>query len=422
MAPPAYRNLRDADVGGKRFTYHAAGRIARGMTFRPDHRLEGAPSIHEHSWEIADGKLIFRHRDGRPTVELEPVGRDRYQGRDWTTSPPSSAQLSPTFRSAFPRLNLVMRQLRYAFHPDRRPQAQILSPAQLLDNSLTLRLGAKLLRWIFPSGREQQFLRRALLPWVWPQHQLLDARSPVDFTIGVHLNDATIRSVFAYLPGRKFLLGGEKETRHPRLPDCVSFVQNSLPDDDPAYIRYAPTFCCWCPPRNEPKTRKCSVVDNGQYAWRSKMIHELAKHIGDVDIFGKLSGRPLGGYHWKRAKSEFGNDKYLGLENSCFYLAIERAVAQDYITEKFTDAILCQTVPIYDGAPNIALYARDNSYINAADIQRVDWYNWRQEYEKRRPALLAQKELIRTRLNVFSYFHLLTEDLSLLAKPRPITA
>ncbi len=422
MTPSSYRNLRDADVGGKRFTYHAAGRSARRMTLRPDHRLEHAPSIYEHSWEIADGKLIFRHRDGRQTVELEPAGRGRYRGQDWTTSPPSPARLTPEFRSAFPRLTAAARKLRYAVRADKRPTPEILTPAQLLERSVTIRLGVKTLRWIFPSGRDQHFLMRALLPWVWPQHQLLDARSPVDFTIGVHLNDATIRSVFAYLPGRKFLLGGEKETRHPRLPDCVSFVQNPLPDDDPAYIRYAPTFCCWCPPRNEPKTRKCSVVDNGQYAWRSKMIHELAKHIGDVDIFGKLSGRPLGGYHWKKARSEFGNDKYLGLENSCFYLAIERAVAQDYITEKFTDAILCQAVPIYDGAPNIALYARENSYINAADIQRVDWYNWRQEYEKRRPGLLAQKELIRTRLNVFSYFHLLTEDLSLLDKRRPITA
>ena len=61
MTPPAHRNLCDADVAGKSFNYRAAGRIARRMTLRPDHRLEHAPSIHEHSWEIIDGKLIFRH-------------------------------------------------------------------------------------------------------------------------------------------------------------------------------------------------------------------------------------------------------------------------------------------------------------------------------------------------------------------------
>ena len=96
-------------------------------------------------------------------------------------------------------------------------------------------------------------------------------------------------------------------------------------------------------------------------------------------------------------------------------------MADDYITEKFTDAILCDAVPIYDGAGNIDVYSYPEAYIRTSDVGNIDWNNWQAEYDRRLPAVQAQKELIRTRLNVFSYFHLLTEDLSLLDKIRPMT-
>ena len=150
------------------------------------------------------------------------------------------------------------------------------------------------------------------------------------------------------------------------------------------------------------------------------MIQELSGRIGGVDVFGKLSGRPLGGYH-NKGRNNLGNDKYLGIQRYCFYLSIERAIADDYITEKLTDAVFCNAVPIYDGAPNIGQYALPGSYILASEIDRVDWNNWRQEYQKRLPILQAQKELIRTKFNLFSYFDLLTQDLSLLSSTRPIS-
>jgi hypothetical protein len=59
--------------------------------------------------------------------------------------------------------------------------------------------------------------------------------------------------------------------------------------------------------------------------------------------------------------------------------------------------------------------------VPAADVGNIDWTAWKTEYERRRPAVLAQKELLRTRLNLFAYFHKLTDDLSLLDRPRPIT-
>ncbi len=423
ILPYAFRktvaDMNDCDIAGKRFSYRAAARWSRRMTLRADHRLEGAPSINEHSWEITDGKLVLRHRDGRRTVEFVADGGGHFSGADFTATPPAPATLTLDLRAHFGPVNSIFRKLRYTLRPDKRPAPLVLSHLALLENSVAIRFGRKAVRWVFPTAAVKQFMFRAILPWVLPGCEVITSDAPTDFVIGAYLNDQTIISTFADLPGHKFLLSGEKETRHPRIANCVSFVQNPQPDDDPGYIRYAPTFCCWVPPRDAVKTRKCSVVDNGQYAWRAEMIRDLAKRIGDVDIFGKLSGRPLAGYHGSSG-SDIGNDKYLGIENHCFYLSLERAVADDYITEKFTDAMMCNAVPIYDGAANIGLYACPESYILSADVDKIDWVNWRQEYEKRLPSLLAQKELIRTRLNIFSYFYLLTEDLALLTDARPM--
>ncbi len=416
----AGKEILERDIAGKRYVYRAAGRRSRRLTLRPDHRLEGAPSIHEHSWAIEDGHLVLRHRDGRRTVELTTANRKHFTGTDLTTSPAQTARLSPEWRSAFGPLNTLVREIRYAIGAGKRPEPAVLPRSRLMENSVMIGFGNKTIRWIFPSSDVMRFMSQTILPWVMPGCNMISGDAPADFVVGVYLNDATIAGSVADLPGQKFLLSVEKETRHPKIPRCHSFVQNPLPEDDPACIRYAPTFCCWVPPRDAIKTRRCSVVDNGQYAWRAAMIRDLARRIGDVDIYGRLADRALGGYH-RSSDSHHGNDKYLGIENHGFYLSLERAVADDYITEKFTDAILCNAVPLYDGAANIDLYAYPESYILTSDVEKIDWKNWQAEYQKRRRAVLAQKELIRTRLNVFSYFHLLTEDLSLLTKIRPIT-
>ena len=117
----------------------------------------------------------------------------------------------------------------------------------LSENSIGLRFEHKKIRWIFASPADMHFFQKVLLPWVFPDFNLISPEQAVDYVVGVYLNDETIRSTFAQLPGQKFLLSCEKETRHPRVANCHSFVQNPLPDDDRTYIRYAPTFCCHAP-------------------------------------------------------------------------------------------------------------------------------------------------------------------------------
>ncbi|MCY4259911.1 MAG: glycosyltransferase family 10 [Rhodobacteraceae bacterium] len=77
-----------------------------------------------------------------------------------------------------------------------------------------------------------------------------------------------------------------------------------------------------------------------------RLRHQIAAFIAkehlDVDVIGK-GYRPFAG-------------KWEGLAPHRFSIVIENAVQPNYFTEKLIDAILCDTVPIYLGCPNIDRY------------------------------------------------------------------
>jgi len=77
-----------------------------------------------------------------------------------------------------------------------------------------------------------------------------------------------------------------------------------------------------------------------------KLRHEMVDHIRklglDVDIMGR-------GYHPFEHKED-------GLAPYRYSVVIENVREKDYFSEKLVDACLCDTVPIYWGAPNISDY------------------------------------------------------------------
>ncbi len=86
----------------------------------------------------------------------------------------------------------------------------------------------------------------------------------------------------------------------------------------------------------------------------------LMQHL-DVHCYGKfLNNRVI--EHDAGRKS-----KLAILARYPFTLAFENAIARDYVTEKFFDPLLCGSVPVYLGAPNIEDFAPgDHCFINAA--------------------------------------------------------
>lgn len=111
-----------------------------------------------------------------------------------------------------------------------------------------------------------------------------------------------------------------------------------------------------------------------------KLRHRIAEHLQQQMPQAEILGQ---GYQPFRAKSD-------GLAPYRYSVVIENVQEPNYFSEKLVDAILCETVPIYWGCPNIADYfpgegmivCKDQAEIEAA-LQQVS----AEDYARRLPAL-----------------------------------
>jgi len=282
---------------------------------------------------------------------------------------------------------------------------------------LTIKINNKIIKWIFGFPWDLKWHKEYILPWAFTgkEYEIVSDDSMPDFVICVY-------PTFFNLPVLKyremcFISSAECKYRYTFSgKNIFQFVQDPKPNDDLVNIRYCSTLALWGKPTSEQKTKKCSIVESGKHEHRNQLISKLQTVIENIDIFGKYGNNFLSGYH-----SLENNDKYLGIKNHAFYISIENESHPDYITEKLQDAFISESCPIYWGANNVNLYTIDGSYIPLESAKEIDWNYWNIEYEKRRPLVLEQKELIRRRFNVFSYFNILTDHTYLLDNIRPIT-
>ncbi|WP_342328685.1 glycosyltransferase family 10 [Pedobacter sp. FW305-3-2-15-E-R2A2] len=103
-----------------------------------------------------------------------------------------------------------------------------------------------------------------------------------------------------------------------------------------------------------PKTKKLSMIvsslamDVGNYGKRLRLVRKILASDLDIDIYGK--GYNLTDERYK-GMLEF---KHTGLMPYEYSIAVENCQEKNYITEKFVDCVLCNTIPIYSGAPNVS--------------------------------------------------------------------
>lgn len=115
------------------------------------------------------------------------------------------------------------------------------------------------------------------------------------------------------------------------------------------------------------KVRKLSIIVSyqnykvGIYQKRYGLLEKILASDLDIDIYG-----------WRLKTDDprykgFIDYKFTGLLPYEYSIAIENSVEKNYITEKFFDCVLCNTIPIYYGAPNInEVY--DDKYIGNINI------------------------------------------------------
>ncbi len=129
------------------------------------------------------------------------------------------------------------------------------------------------------------------------------------------------------------------------------------------------------------KSKTCSLIASAK---RSLEGHALRHDIAD---WAKTEGIAMdvmgGGYQPFKAKSD-------GLVPYRYSVVIENVRERHYFTEKLIDAILCKTVPIYWGCPNIGDYFDTSGMViceSAEDIQNALRNMSDEDYAARLPAL-----------------------------------
>lgn len=124
-----------------------------------------------------------------------------------------------------------------------------------------------------------------------------------------------------------------------------------------------------------PKSKLLSIIQRKQlfnigeniiYQDRINLADSLNSSDIDIDIYGGL---------WvndnKKVKGEIWNKK-IGLNDYMFSVAIENTIQPNYISEKFFDCILTNTVPIYFGCSNIKDIIPEDCYIHLPDIKNIE--------------------------------------------------
>ncbi len=152
------------------------------------------------------------------------------------------------------------------------------------------------------------------------------------------------------------------------------------------------------PPLN--KTKLISTVCSSKQQWhtlhktRYDFTQKLKKIIPELDVFGR--------------GVKLMDDKAEALDLYKYHVAVENYIAPHYWTEKLSDSFLGCTLPFYYGAPNIAEYFSEESYIPidifspgaAAEIIRKAIAD--NEYDKRLPYILEARKLVLEKYNLFA--------------------
>lgn len=287
-------------------------------------------------------------------------------------------------------------------------------------NLLTLKIKKTLITWGFAYEHDLKRTEKMLLPMIDLTFDIMEDHTQSDFYVGVALEPQNIQP-FLNLANYKqvFLLSGEPGRRYD-TDEAIQFVNAPMPDEKNAdLVRYCPILLQWSPAISQSKRRPVSVIDSGRWPWRAAVIQLLESKLKvPLDKYGKGYGRVLQGYHRAGEDSKYTNDKYIGLRAHAFNLAIENTSADDYLTEKFYDPILCETVPIYYGCQNLEKWAVTGSYINVMEMEKLIDENWIGLYNKMLPQVLTQKKLILSVYNYINYFVRIAEDISLLDSKR----
>lgn len=140
------------------------------------------------------------------------------------------------------------------------------------------------------------------------------------------------------------------------------------------------------------------------YHKRMRVANSLIDNDLPVHVYGNQW--PVHG----NCKGQVWN-KHVALTSYRFSIGIENTAENFYTTEKFTDNLLTNTIPIYFGSPNIAEYYDSRGYVQLPDLDDLETIkhtilevnnNAEALYTEMLPFCLQNKETFLTKYNILN--------------------
>lgn len=160
---------------------------------------------------------------------------------------------------------------------------------------------------------------------------------------------------------------------------------NSIPNA----IFFSSAYCSIDPKNRKQiaKTKNVSLIASDKnFLEGHKLRHLVASTIIENGLDVDLMGR----------KYKFLDDTSEGLLEYRYSVVIENAIQESYFTEKLIDALICETIPIYWGAPNIGEYFDNRGIIQCNSLEEIVSKLQSlsmSDYEERREAIINNKHL-----------------------------
>jgi hypothetical protein len=212
------------------------------------------------------------------------------------------------------------------------------------------------------------------------------------------------------------LVTGEEKTMWDYPPEYLAqfgYIYTSRDDIRHPRVLRGPYLCPWHVKRDydtlnssppPEKSKDLSVICSDAIL--------LEGHKKRFAFVNRIKGHFKDRLHWYGRGEEVLNDKWDGLGQYKYSVAIENAAHPGYFTEKLNDCFLAYTMPFYWGCPDLEKYFPEGSFARIdindfqASIRAIDQAIEEDHYAKHYDAIVAARNLV---LNAYQFFPALTE-------------
>ncbi len=202
--------------------------------------------------------------------------------------------------------------------------------------------------------------------------------------LGVAANISVVLAEPAAIHGPRYPGLIRKAKRFHRILSYNDDVLRQVPNGQ--FFPFGSTWVGDWRERDLNKTKMCSLIASSKRSYEGhRLRHAIATWAQDERLDVDLLGHAYAPF---KAKAD-------GLATYRYSVVIENVQEPNYFSEKLIDALLCKTVPVYWGCPNIADFMDTSGMIvcqSEDDLRAAVVAISESDYEARPPGLMAVED------------------------------